>query len=306
MRDPCRAWRMTGASRLLLGLLLSAPARAGDCPMPVSLVTLDGALGRAEVAIGALDLDALRLAITESDTSMACLAEPATTVQVARWFRVHGIYQFAVGDEAAAAQSFTAARALQAAYKLDPTLGAPVRAAWEAANPPPESWTVELPVPAEGWLQVDGRRSDTAPQGRAYVLQWFGADGAVRLTRVVQANEVPPAYPVAAAGPPRVPSGPGPTVVGTGALPPAPIPPAQGRSGHPSRALAVGGVAAVVAGGAAIAASAALKGSFEDSTEPSGEIQSTILANRALGYGGPALVVAGAGLGIGAVVSGRW
>jgi hypothetical protein len=289
------------ASLLLLGLLLSSPVRAGDCAMPVSLVSLEGALGRAEVAIGALELDALRLAITESDSAMACLAEPASTVQVARWFRVHGIYQFAVGDEAAAAESFTAARALQTAYKLDPTLGAPVRAAWEAANPPPESWTMELPPPAEGWLQVDGRRSDTAPQGRAYILQWIDADGAVKLTQVVQNGESPPAYPISAADTPRPPA-----AAGTGSLPPAPGTTVQGKGGHASRTLAASGIAAAVVGGAAIAASALLKGSFEESTEPSDELQATIGANRALGYGGPVLVVAGVGAGVGAVVVGRW
>ncbi len=277
---------------LALGLLLAAPALAAPaapCDAPALRADLDDALGTAEIAVAALDVDALRSAVERADRALTCLTEPVDTSAVARWYRVRGIHAFVAQDEAAAHAAFRSARALEPAYQLDPSLGAPIRAAWDAAVPPREAWTVALPIPAEGWVQVDGRRSPTAPAGRGYLLQWFDAAGAVRFTAPIAEGATAAPYPVAD------------EPVGRPADP-APVT----RDGRPSRGLLVTGLAALAAGGASIGASAAMQSAFLGGDQTSAERPGLVAGNQVLGIGGAVVGAVGVGAVVGAVVVGRW
>jgi hypothetical protein len=273
----------------------AGPADPG-CSGRGRVADVDRAVGRAEVAVQSLDATALAAALADSRVAMACLREPLGTHHVASWFRAAGIQAVGTGDLGRADDLLRAARSLEPAYVLDPDLGPPIQEAYAKAVPPSGPGT-PLPPPAEGWVVVDGRPLAEAPPTRSYVLQWFGSDGAVRATRVMAPGEPPPyplgETPIVAARPPGLSP-----VVG------APAPTSTAPRRHPSRTLALGGVATALVAGAGIGWAAALK---EDIVELAPDAPDTLVAtNRAVGYSAGGLGIAAVGLGVSAVVVARW
>jgi hypothetical protein len=278
-------------------LHLLAVAHGAACPEPVPVVAFDEAVARAELAVQTLDAVALETAIAAADAALPCLAEPVGSEHLARWYRARAVHRFVSGDVDAAAELFRAARGLQPAYPLDPDLGAPIQEAYRLAEP--GAVARALPRPSEGWVVIDGRSLPSAPADRPFVVQWFGSDGALKATTLVPPGAELP-YPAA---PPSAQSVlPAPVVIH---LPPPPAPVVV-EQGHPSRALAVSGLAAGLLSGAGIAVASTLKQHVLLSDEPIDPRDGIVTANRAVGYGAGVAGVAAIGLGVGAVVVGRW
>lgn len=215
------------------------------------------------------------------------------TDHLARWYRARAIDRFSTGDAEGAAANFRAAKALQPAYVLDPGLGPPLQQAYASAEPAQE--TRELAPPPEGWIVVDGKPASAAPVDRPYVVQWFGRDGGVRTTSLIGAGELP-SYAAAPAPVPTARARPA----------PAPVAPEPVAGGHASRSLAIAGLATDVAAGAGIAYAAILEDQVLSSDQPSSELQALVARNRVVGWSASALGVGALGLGVGAVVVGRW
>jgi hypothetical protein len=101
-----------------------------------------------------------------------------------------------------------AIRAIQPGY--DPPLklaglGANLRRSWEeCAKLLPDPKTRGLPPPPEGYLLVDGFRTDEAPLARPFVLQWIRDDDLSGCAQYVDLGEpFSPCYPLAPTGPSR-------------------------------------------------------------------------------------------------------
>ncbi|MCB9689045.1 MAG: hypothetical protein H6738_12830 [Alphaproteobacteria bacterium] len=275
---------------------------APECAAPTTVGDLVEAVARAELSVSALDADALSAALEDADGVVPCLAEPLSPDPIARWYRVSAIHLLVSGDDAAAAAMFRAARGLQPAHVLDPTLAEPIREAWAAAVPGTQ--TRVLPRPAEGSFAVNGTAATVAPEDRPYVVQWFADDGAIRGTALVGPGQKLP-FPVAPAPVPvpvPVPA-PAPVVV---APAPAPVPVAEPQRGHASRGLALASLGTAVVAGGAIATAAALQEEVLSSPQPSSELSGLVVANRVVGYGAGGAAALAVGLGAGAVIVGRW
>jgi hypothetical protein len=266
---------------ILLALATAAHGAPIGCAAGASRQVFDEALAAGEVAAGSLDADALAAAIGTANRTFPCLSDPLGTSDVARWYRLRGIERFVAADPPSVARWFGASRALEPAYNLDPSLGGALADAWSAAATPADPWTRPLPPPAEGWLQVDGRRSELAPAARPFVLQRFDGAGAVVGNAVVQPDDPLPSWPIRNGEAPAT-------------------------TRHRSRTLLIAGLATGIGAGASAAGAAALRHSYVASEESADALHGTLTANRVLGFGAVGIGAVAAGLGAGAVVTGDW
>ncbi len=265
---------------LVAASALGAPA---GCSVGAPHQAFDDALAAGEVAAGALDVEALAMAISEANTTFPCLDEPLSTPDVARWYRLRGIERFVASDAPSVTRWFVASRSLEPSYPLDPALGSALGDAWAAAGVSSDPWTRPLPPPAAGWLQVDGRRSESAPAKRPFVLQRFDGDGAVVANALLLPDDPLPAWPRRKVAPP------------TGEV-----------TGHRSRTFLAIGLATGVAAGASAGAATALRHAYVASDKPADGLRGTLAANRVFGWGSVGFGAAAAGLGVGAVAVGEW
>lgn len=180
----------------MIALLLTARAQGCDSR------SLADAVGAAEAAFTDMDERAFRQASDRADAAVPCQSEALSPVGVAGLHRVHALRAFLAQDHARATLEFRAVRGSQPGYGLPEAIapaGHPLRADFDASAEYAEGAPFPLPPPADGWLQVDGRRAVEAPSGRPYVLQWFADDGAVAGSSWVDVGAPVPEYPRAAA-----------------------------------------------------------------------------------------------------------
>ena len=180
-------------------LLQTAFAGAAGCDAPA----LADAIGRAEVAFTAMDGSAFDAAIADARSSFECQVDPLTPILCADWHRVLALDAFLRDDGSNTVQSFHAALNTTPGYDLPSTIapqGHPLRDHFEQAKLMAPGGTLDLALPSEGWLAVDGQRSETAPAGRPFVFQRFDDDGSVLETRYVELGAPMPVYPTEGGG----------------------------------------------------------------------------------------------------------
>lgn len=246
------------------GLALAAPV---NCDVPTQKTEIERLLSEAEVAVGALDSAVLTDTMDRARALALCVETELQPPDIARLYRLSGISWYVGGDLVRAAADFEVAKALDPDAIIDPKLGRPLRMTYDAVSPPTGE-TKDLPPPSEGWVDIDGIKAQQAPVDRGFFLQWVGSAGDVRGTWLLSETDAIP-YPMGA-----------PVVV-------------REKSG---RGLLVTGIVGTVLGAGAIAGAAVMANEFEQSTEPSSELDGLVTANRVLGYGGIGLGVAGLGL----------
>lgn len=253
-------------------------AADGSCVNHSTVSDLRTAL---DVALGAwseFDLPGLQGAGGSAEAVVACLGEIVGPEDVAAYWRVQGLVGFSQGDIARTELALAVARRVQPTYNLPVDLVPerhPLYKMWVAAASAPPPRMGDLSAPRVGWLQVDGRRSTTAPQDHPYLFQWVTDQGVASTQHVLVGNQ--PLYE----------------------LPPPVL-------HHTSRKVLVGGVASAVVGGGAMVGAALLRDYYKTAPPEDGELNGVHTVNLALGAGGIGLAVVGGGLGVGAFAINDW
>jgi hypothetical protein len=180
------------------GLTSSAPAFADDssCPELVLSFALRGAAERAETAFGATRVEDFQGAILEIDQALPCLMDPVDPELAAFIHRMKGLGAFIERDQDRARQAFASARSLQPDYAWPETLipwGHPLLALYEALPIDDASYET-VPMPAAGWVYMDGRPSEPRPREWPTILQVSDAEGAVQLSSYLWPSDALPAY----------------------------------------------------------------------------------------------------------------
>jgi hypothetical protein len=180
---------------LVLGVALA-------CELPSSPAELDEALAQADQALAMLDVASFEAAAQTALDKLLCLDEPLSPEQSAVVHRVVGLRAFGRREPLAPA-AFAAARRAAPEVPLPQALfpaDSPVNNAWSAL--PLDGLQVqELPAPEQGWLVLDGVRTQQKAAGLPVVLQWVREDGTIGLSRYLVQDDPQGLYPMA--GDPR-------------------------------------------------------------------------------------------------------
>ena len=278
-------------TRPLAALVIALLPRVAlaDCP------SVDIWLGRAEQDIVALRLDQAQGALTQAEAGFSC-GPPATSAQVARFWRAEGVLLTIQKRDEEAEFSFAAARRLEPEV-WTPAFGSEMEKLFRAAqalDDPPSTLTLQPWDPRyHGWL--DGWAA-------TFPVQVDAGLHLVQASRSPRASDATIEYGKF-------------TLVSEGATMALnmPFPRDPGllaeseRPGAPSRAslaLVAGGAASALAGGALLWLGGRQNGEYSAATEgyaagtlsqpeALGQVTGTHRAQVGLGVGGGALIVAG-------------
>ncbi|MEQ1506207.1 MAG: hypothetical protein ABMB14_28500 [Myxococcota bacterium] len=270
-------------------LLFLAGSAWAACP--ASSADLLAALEDAEAGFGNLDLDLFRVASDTAAADVACLAETLPRPLIARLHRVQGLRAFVDDDPVAAAAAFASARAIEPNYQFPEALvpaGHPVRERYFTQDPA-SGGDQDLLPPIDGQIEVDGRPGADLPRTRPSVVQWIRADGAVPESHYLRPGAAMFEYPPAVVGPVE-------------ALTETP----RERRARPSVPMAIGaGVLLAAAAGSYAVAADARHDYFADDVDPD-QLEPLRSKTAAFFYGAVGAGSAGAALGLGAVLVGKW
>jgi len=262
-------------------------ALAADCPAPVPSGPWLATLETAEQAFIDLDKEALLASSAQAAADLPCLNETVSTDLAARFHRVQAFGSWLGGDQDTAQLYFASANAASGGAPLPQFLvptGHPMEQVYAASGG--ATWAMrELDMPAEGRVLIDGSATLALPEVRPAVVQYVGADGAVRWTLLHLEGVEIPAYPLVAEEPP------------------ARSPVVTAETSRAPRGLLVATLAGAVASGAALAASLKTGSDYWESTsvsqaEDRRQLTNGLIAGSAVGFG---LTV-----GVGAVAVVKW
>lgn len=253
----------------------TASATPLDCDLGKEKAAILALLIEADQAIADLDEYSLTDAVARARDTVRCLDEVLTPLEVAHLYRVSGISAYVADDLVRAVEDFAVAKAVDPNASIDTALGKPLRQTYEAV-PPSTGEVIELPKPDQGYLNIDGARSDVAPKDRAYFAQWLNDDGSIRSS----------------------------WFMGKGLLPPYPTRSSEkgdkgekvGGGGKPGVPILVAGIAASLLSVGSMVGAEVTEDQFEGSKKRSEQLGGLITANRTLAYGGIGLGAAGIGL----------
>lgn len=274
---------------------VSNVARAA-CDVPSTVIDVIEAAEVSADAYGNADLMGFIETTSRLEALLPCLQEPVPRNVAASVHRMMGIRAFVDKKKDRAEAAFGAARAIEPRYRFPETMvppGHPMMSSYGALAL--ESLTtVEVPTPAGGYLHLDGRPTTDRPVEHATLVQRFEGDGSVGATAYLWPSdamiEYRPGEPVAPVGP--VP-----------AAPPA-LPTAVRRGPNLPMLIGAGGsaVAATVLYGLGASSASAFRdpaAPYEDGTRLRARTNTLAIASGGAG-------VVALGLGVGAVVAGRW
>lgn len=268
-------------------LLLAAFAQAA-CPATSAdlLVSLED----AEAAFGGLDLAAFRAATDAAAEQVGCVGDVLPRPLVARLHRAQGLRAFVDGDVVKATAAFASARAIEPGYQFPEALVPaehPVRERYVQQDPASGGAT-PLDAPVDGVIEVDGRPGDPLPTTRPAVVQYRSMVAGVQDSLYHWPGAPLFDYPVADGR------------VATDAPPPLE------RRSHASIPLVVGAAVALgVSGGAYAVASGAHDAYYAAETQPA-DLEGLRARTNGFFLTSVGAGVAGVGLGLGAVVVGKW
>ena len=181
-------------------VFLSLGAFGQDCPEPTYSTDLTVAIAKAEGTFSDLDIPAFRAATDELRAVMRCLRDPITRSVAAQVHRFLGIRAFGDRDDDARLY-FAAARSIEPYYEFPSTLippGNPVRRVY-ADLALGQGLGRDVPKPAEGYLQFDGRTTLKRPVTWPTLLQHFDDSGQVVYSDYLAPNDPMPDYEVSTA-----------------------------------------------------------------------------------------------------------
>jgi hypothetical protein len=289
------AWK---AALLVLGSMWMGQARAA-CPANGEWVRND--TKTALDAYGAGDMMGFNQAVSAVAEDVSCLTEPIDVAQIEAVHLALGLRAI-VNDEPAVAVA-----AFQAVYKLNPDyqpddklapLDSPARKALDEAKlEGPGAENKVPPTSGYTWI-VDGAESaePMLPAERATLVLLHAPDGSIVQSKYLPQGGAPDELVGAA------------SVEIAGLRMAGQTKDSETRSGQKatSRPLiyAAGGCAAVAT--ISLVSAALIKQSYLHAPDEDGLMEGQLQANRVLGYTGYGFAVAAVGLGVTAVVVGRW
>jgi hypothetical protein len=269
----------------MLPFALLGAARAA-CPATAS--DFSSEIVQAESSFEQMRVDAFAEAWRTLEASVACASERVDPATAARIHRLEGLRAWLVHDDAGASAAFSAARA------ADPTLswaeslaprGHPVRVLFDAATVGATS-RQPLPAPVAGTLLMDGTASTSRPGLWPTVAQYQDEHAAIAASAYLRHGDAMFAYPL-----------------------PPPAPPPAAPTRRPFRAswpIAAGALAGAAAAGVTWGLAKSSWNEFHDPGTPAADLAE--LRSRTNGLWGASLGAASVavGLGVTAVVVGRW
>lgn len=179
----------------MLLFLLTALALAGDC----DLSGLQSAITQGEQAFGEMEPERFQEAVSQADKAMGCMSQPLTPVEAAGYHRLKALASFFANDSSATILHFQSVQGTQPGYKLPEEIapeGHPLRESYLQAAQFQNNATFSLPTPADGWLNIDGQRSEAAPSGRPFIFQRLSSGGRVEQTAYQSVGKALPSFAV--------------------------------------------------------------------------------------------------------------
>ena len=270
---------------ILLSLLVPL-AHAACTPSTSTALTL-----RVDEAMGAmeqLDQAAFVTAETALLADLTCIGETVPRSLAAGIHRVVGIGLYLQHDTDGAGRAFAAARTIEPAWRFPSSIapaGHPLLTAWEA-RPVAALASLPLPAPARGDVLLDGRSARSRAAELPVIFQRTGEDGSIAQTLYLGPMDPVPSYEAAAS----------PAISST-----TPV-----KSKHTSVPVAAVAGAAAAAAIGTYAIAGVYAGDYRDNEHTDAELdglrsKANAFSLTAAGIGGVAL-----GLGVTAVVVGRW
>ena len=262
-------------------MLLFVVAAHAACPATGAGIAVE--LDAAETAWRAMDTTAFRTVTDEVVAAAACLADSVPPATAARLHRTVGLRAFLDKDFVRAGQAFSAARAIDPAYRLPESLvpaGHPIRKAYDAADPEQGSVAV-MPVPASGHLEFDGRETLERPELWPTLAAYVAEDGDPRASGYLWPADAMLSYSTSKAEN-RVAAGP--------------------KKG-PNLPLAITAAASLVASGTCYAIA---KGSYDAYYDDASRPEDLRVQTNTLFVVSVSAAVVGLGTGAGAVIAGSW
>ena len=274
----------------LLGF--SGLARA-ECPADVAHFRVH--VDAAQAAYGGFDVPGFQQEAGELEAEVACLSGVPAPATIAQVHLIGALSALLDQDEPRMRASFLALRATDPAFMLSADLapaGSQQRSVFEAAATSPAS--KPRPITREGLqVWVDGKPNARAvPTRRAAVVQVRGPSGELQ-SWYLQGGKLPADLLEVVTAPQAEPGS-----ASIVEVEPAP------RTSRPSRSMLVTGAAVGVASGVALFAATNARDAFYTASPENA--QAAYDTNRALGFTGYGLGAAALGLGVTAVVVGRW
>ncbi len=232
-----------------------------------------------------MDQAAFRATTLKLVSHSPCLSEGAPRSLVAATHRLVGLALYQERDTPGAEAAFAAARLVEPAWSFPAALlppGHPILLAYQARSPTTVVYS-EAPRPREGTVSFDSRVGTARPSA---VPTWFQRTD--ESGRVVASTYLFP----------------------TDALPPydaaRELVAQDAEAGHGSRTLAIAGGATALLAGAVYAAAGVFADDYRNSPQTDAELNSLRATTNTLVFGAAGLGAAAAGLGVGAVIHGRW
>jgi hypothetical protein len=293
---PHGAWK---SALLVLGSMWVGQARAA-CPANGEWVRND--TKTALDAYGSGDMMGFHQAVSAVAEDVGCLSEPIDAAQIEAVHLALGLKAIVNDEPAVAVAAFQAVYALHPDYQPDDRLApldSPARKALEEAKNKGPGAENKVPPISSGytWI-VDGAESaePMLPAERATLVLLHSPDGSIVQSKYLPQGGAPDELVGAA------------SVEIAGVRMAGQTKDSETRSGEKatSRPLiyAAGGCAAVAT--ISLVSAALLKQSYLHAPEEDGLKEGTLTANRVLGYTGYGFGIAAVGLGVTAVVVGRW
>lgn len=274
-------------------VIAASPAAAQDCPKPTTAVDVIEHSEASADAYKNADLVGFVTHTTQLEAAIFCLAEPLERNLIANVHRMLGLRAFVDQKATKAQQAFGAARGMEPAYRFPETMVSPDHPVMEAYNALPEAQLSDKkPVPsaAGGYFHFDGRPALERPVNVPTVAQLFNGDGAVQRSAYLWPTDGMFDY-----------------VQGDPALPPGTVPgtiDTRPRGPNVPLAASAGGAAVLSGVAYAIAASSAAK--YNSGETPYADGAKLVSTNHTFTVVSGGAGAAALGLGIGAVVAGRW
>ncbi len=287
------AWYV--APMLSLALLLSSSlAQADDCVTSYALGDVEQALTDAEAAYAARNRDSVHANVSLALDRLRCLQGEVNVAAAARIHRAVGLDGVVMKNDTGAVAAFAAARAIEPSYDYTAAMapeGSALRTHYTSAKAVAVTPPAPLEIPENLKVRIDGASAAERPTWRPAVVQGFDTTGKV-LVSGWYASDAALTLPV----PPEIVDAP--LVVDTTMK-------VDNRPPGPNRALLIGAIGAVVAGGALYGAAWVTNGQYENAADGD-DTEGIIATNHALTISAFSVAGAGAITGVLAVATGRW
>ncbi len=269
---------------------LGAPAAFAACPAPSTSVDVIEAVELAADAYRSADLEGFIETTSKMEALLPCLQEPLPRNVVANVHRMMGLRAFVDRKQEKSESAFGAARVIEPSYRFPETMvppGHPIMGNYEAFDIS-QVPVKEVPTPEGGYFQFDGRPTFERPVNLPTVAQLFDGEGAVEVTSYLWPADGMFDY---VAGAPA--TDPGTVIIDTSPKGPN-LPLTIGAGGAALTAGVLYGVAASAAG-----KFNSPNAPYDDGAKLRAQTNTFLLASGGVG-------VIAVGLGVGAVVAGKW